>query len=331
MPEKKLILLRTSERSTFRTCRQQWWWGYEDQLSSTQPKKALSFGTMIHEALQGWYKPGKKRGRNPAKAFGEIYEKYLFEGGQPLMMGPKWSPPDAGTLGVSMMEEYVRHYGRDERYRIIQPEQSFQLDVHHPKTGKYLFTYVSQMDAVIQDLNTGEYGLFEHKTSSSTDPFGAPLTLDEQASSYWTFGYMWLKASGKIPADMELEFMLYNFMRKALPDRRPEDEQGRKLNKDGSVSKNQPAEYFRREKVYRGDAERRACYRRAVQDFREMEMVRNGKLKVVKTFGKHCGFCQFKDMCEVHETGSDWKAMRDNLFTKWDPYEDHEGDLADAG
>jgi hypothetical protein len=28
-------------------------------------------------------------------------------------------------------------------------------------------------------------------------------------------------------------------------------------------------------------------------------------------------------MCEINEIGSDWKAMRDTMYTTWDPYEDH--------
>jgi len=236
---------------------------------------------------------------------------------------------DPLLFGVDILEHYIDTYGKDARYKIIKPEQAFQLDIHHPRNGRYLFTYVSQMDAVVQDLNTGKLGLFEHKTSASTSPFGAPLTLDEQANSYWTFGTMWLHATGQLKPDQDLDFMLYNFIRKAMRDTRPKNSEGLHLNKDGSVSKKQPAPFFRRETVMRGQPEREVVFRRTLNEFREMQMVREGKLAVYKNPGKHCGFCPFRDPCEVHEVGSDYQAILDNMYTQWNPYAEHEDRVED--
>ena len=325
-----MIMIRTSERTTFKECRQKWWWAYVDQLTSKRaPGTALRFGTLVHQALAAYYRPGRKRGPLPADTYLALYLAQRAQG-MPEMVVRKDEEEDAPgfidpiDFGIGILEHYVQTYGKDERYEILQPEQAFQLDIHHPDTGKYLFTYVSEMDAVVRDLQTRKIGLFEHKTSATLEPFGAPLTLDEQASAYWTFGTMWLKATGKIKKTEDLDFMLYNFLRKALPDPRPKNEEGLAMNKNGTVSKRQPGPYFRREQVMRGQYEREIVFRRALNEFREMQMTRKGRLAVYKSPGRHCGFCEFRDMCEVHETGSDWEAMRDGLFEHWNPYEAHQ-------
>lgn len=322
------VMVRTSERSTFKECRQRWWWGYNLRLAKAgPPSAALRFGTLVHQALAAYYKPGIRRGPHPATTFSKLYEAELLQGWPQLYLhGDEFDDKavDGGILGPEMLTNYIDLYGKDERYEIIQPEQDFQLDILNPKTGKYLFTYVSEMDAVVKDRMTGKLGLFEHKTSSSTrmDPFGAPLALDEQGSAYWTFGTMWLHETGQLKPDEDLDFMLYNFLRKASKDLRKTDTEGHALNKDGSISKRQPLPLFRRENVMRGKEEREVVFRRALNEFREMEMVRQGKLAIYKAPGRHCNFCQFRDMCEVHETGSDWEPMLD-MYGEWDPYEIH--------
>lgn len=57
---------------------------------------------------------------------------------------------------------------------------------------------------------------------------------------------------------------------------------------------------------------------------REMRLCRSGKLGVYKNPDRHCGYCEYRDMCEIHESGGDWEAIRDQLFTTWNPYEDHQ-------
>lgn len=330
MPPKQLIPVRTSERVCFKTCRQKWKWAYEDRLKPVRERPALRFGTLVHGALREFYKPGKKRGPHPAKTFERLYRAELVAGKPELTMreaGERTEAIDALELGTTMLHGYVDEYGADDRYEVIAPEQSFQLDIMSPRNGAYLFTYVSQIDAVVRDCVTQRLGYLEHKTSDDLQPFGAPLTLDEQAGAYWTFGTMWLQATGVLPEGEDLDFMVFNFLRKALPDSRPRDAEGRALNQNGTVSKRQPLPLFRRELVMRGDEERREVFRRALNEFTEMKMVRQGRLAVYKNPGRHCLWCEFRDMCEVHETGSDWRAIRDQLFTTWDPYEDHEGEL----
>lgn len=111
------------------------------------------------------------------------------------------------------------------------------------------------------------------------------------------------------------------------PSSRCHVRKGQSLNKDGSVSKLQPAPLFRREEVRRSEAERANLIRRARQEARDIRKAREGKLALYKNPGEHCNWCQFRDMCEVHESASDWRALRGALFTEWSPYEAHDAEV----
>jgi len=316
------MIVRTSELSSYRQCRQQWAWAYLDNLESQAPKSALQFGTLIHEALEIFYPPGKKRGGHPARIWRKVWKKFIDEGGQPFLVGKV----EAEEMGLAMLRGYWELYGKDDQYEVIAPEQTFQIDIFDDD-GEYLCTYTGTVDAVIRDLHTGKIGMFEHKTGATLEPFGAPLIMDEQAGAYWTFGAMYLASIGVIDSPEDLDFVLYNRLRKAMPSTKPRDDEGRILNKDGSVSKNQPAPYFKREYTWRTNDDRLSVYERVQSIAKEIKLVKDGKLNIYKNPGKHCGFCQYRDMCEVHETRSDWESVRDGTMKKWDPYGDHRDNL----
>lgn len=356
------VFIRNSEQSCFKNCRQQWWWAYVECLRAKRASSPLSFGDLIHRALAVYYKPGIKRGPHPAKVFTKIYAEHLSSGLEPVLVKIGGNRVDASELGPHMLENYIDEYGDDRRYEVIAPEQTFQVDVHHPKTGKYMFTVVGTGDAVVRDRKTRKLGMLEHKTGAGLDPFGAPLPLDEQAGTYWTFFPIFLRAQGVLAEDEDLDFILYNRLRKAFKDERPRNAEGHYLNKPhkadltawlddhrqvyrkaakmdelmeliakkgqdplllGAPSENQGQPLFKREMTFRSPEDRRRIFERYAHEAREMRYVREGKLGVYKNPDRHCGWCEFRDMCEVHETGSDWKAIRSEMFTTWEPYADH--------
>jgi hypothetical protein len=96
----------------------------------------------------------------------------------------------------------------------------------------------------------------------------------------------------------------------------------------GEVSKVQPGPLFYRAPVYRNAAEGDKVHERVLEQMREMQMARRGKLAIYKTPGHiHSGMCQmcgFKDICELHESGADWEGMRDATMAEWYPYAEHE-------
>ena len=360
----QIVLLRTSERSTYKRCRQAWDWAYNEWLRSRSLGRALRFGDLVHQALAIYYPPGKERGPHPAETFRTLYLGQLEELGRMTMDSEEDGKVDAEDLGVAMMNNYVTEYGLDERWEIIQPEMPMAIDIRDHR-GRYMVTYVMRGDAVIRDRSRKKrtLGLFEHKTSGSAEKSGTPLALDEQGGTYWALMPDWLKQSGHLPKKAEFDFILYNILRKGAPDDRPVNELGQKLNKPtkealwaaveeyqdhglkksgkmedmtaflesqgvdvpqlGEPSKNQPAPFFHREFIYRSDGDKATQLGRIRAEVREMQMARNGELAIIKAPAEHCKWCDFRDMCEVHETGSDWESMKDGLFVVQDPYADY--------
>jgi hypothetical protein len=324
------VFVRTSERKSYKTCRQQWWWSFVDRLEAVRTKPALRFGDLVHRALAPWYCPGRKRGPHPAKTFVTLYDEQIEEGQRKFNIriedDEDWA--DARDLGVAMLENYVSHYGKEDLIRVVSAEFPFQHDVFD-KYGRYLCTYVGIFDLVFEDLGTSQIGLMETKTAAQISTLHLPI--DEQAGSYWAFAPEVLQERGIIEAGRDIDFILYNFLRKAKPDERPRNEEGLCLNRDGTVSKRQPSPYFYRQRVYRDEHDREELMRRVRAEAWEMQKVKAGKLPVYKNPGgtwpnQQCNGCEFLDMCQLHETGSDWEELRRLTMKTWDPYEEHRDD-----
>lgn len=334
-------LVRTSERSSFNRCRWAWQHDFPGGLTPIHDAPALRFGTLIHAALEARYPKGKRRGPKPAPIFEQLYEEELREAYKIGFRDDDGKWQDAAEVGVSMLEGYVREYGKDEEWEVIASELTFQVPMFLNEDGtttpwkgdRYQYTYVGTMDGVWRNRMDGAVLINDYKTTSG-DPVQEARgkhSLDEQATAYWTWGVDFLIENGVLPPrDVErLHGMLYTFLKKAKADDRPENADGLKLNRDGSVSKQQPAPRFHRELVYRSEAEREKARVRASQEVREMEMVVNGELPARKSPGTgypsmQCKACAFRDMCELDEMDQDWEAMRDATMKKWDPYAAHE-------
>lgn len=225
---RELILLRTSERSQFKTCKFAWDVTYNQRLKPKVEKPALRFGSLIHKALELRYPPGVRRGPHPAKTFEKLYEEELDNAISEFGFKDEdgeWH--NAREMGVDMMNHFVDHYGSDKRWKVIASEQTFQLPIR--KTKKYELVYVGTFDGVWQDRDTGEIWLTDWKTAKSIST--KHLTLDEQAGAYWAFGPEWLRQQGILKPKMKLSGILYTFLRKATKDPRPTNEEGIFLNK----------------------------------------------------------------------------------------------------
>lgn len=339
-------LLRNSERGSFKRCEFQWYWNFVELLKPDEDAKALRFGDLVHQALAKYYKKGTKRGPHPARTFKKLYEAQWEELGKMNMRADddqKWL--DAGDLGHDMLTAYVEKYkDRDASFKILSTEQTFQLPVTITRKdikNKFLLdlciranilplriVVVGTVDGLANDLtkDPDDVFFFEHKTAKAIDLAGLPM--DEQAGTYWTYAPRWFWRQGLLKEGLYPTHILYNFLRKAMQDTRPENELGQKLNQDGSVSKKQPSKYFERQPIYRDHADRVNMHNRLVQEAVRMELVRRGILDPLKNpgplYNPNCRGCPFRDPCELHETGADFEPMIASLYHKWDPYDAHE-------
>ena len=272
---------------------------------------------------------------------------------------------DAKTLGEAMLTGYVALYQGDPGWEVIEPEYAFSVLVGVPPVVNLVGTF----DGVIRDHGDGgKIKLMEHKTAAAIST--GHLALDEQAGTYWAVATHELRTQGRIGPRESLYGIEYNFLRKGMPDERPVDAQGFATNqpqkKDyvaalvgvgawteknllkqtngvlagiaadnrievlGERSKKQPAPLFLRQTVRRTAASRRIQLQRIQDDVEHMNAVRSGELPVTKTPTKECSFCDFREMCELHEEGGDWQYYKRFAYTTQDPYADHRPDAVSS-
>lgn len=338
MKDVSVPIVRTSERSDFMRCEQKWQWAYVDRLRGRVSRAPLVFGDLIHRSLAEYYLPETsnrrsskekpKRGAHPCKTFEKIYRAEDHDFG----WGDSDHYVDAFDLGMEMLTNYIDEYGLDSNLYIIAPEMPFQVPIYGSPSGKkqVIAYYVGTLDALMRYLPTGQYGFLETKTAKTISK--THLGFDEQAGSYWTYGPQFLRHRGYLRRDEDIDFIMYNFLRKGFSDKRPENENGQKLNKDGTISKTQPSPLFGRHVVRRAMHERRMLHQRVTQQIIEMDKIRVGKREPIKSILNGCvGMysCQFREMCELQETGDDWEGYRDATMDTWEPYEIH--DRSDDG
>jgi len=92
----------------------------------------------------------------------------------------------------------------------------------------------------------------------------------------------------------------------------------------GERSKAQPAPLYLRHFVPRTRAEQLSQLKRIQDDLVVMEKARRGELPITKTTHWSCErFCNFYDICTLHEASGNWKDLRNIAYTTEDPYAAH--------
>lgn len=321
MPD-SLPEIRTSERKLFRRCPQAWYWGYRLGLRPKgEESDALWLGTGVHLALAEWYLPGRERGLHPAQTFSiwagdsirEMQANYA-ERDREWYDQPKFV--DGRELGIAMLEEYIDHYGQDDDWDILHIEQSFTVLVVAAK--EHIANFHGTFDGVVRDLSDGRVYLLEHKTAAQIQT--SFLALDDQAGGYLAVANAILRKEGHLKGSERIAGIIYNYLRKSLPDPRPENAQGQKLNLDGSISKKQPAPAFLRETIERAPGEDKRQMERLAAEVEVMQAMRRGEIPIYKNTTRDCTWCTFFDMCKIHEQGRDWRAFAQSEYTIQDPY-----------
>lgn len=229
MPKKQVILLRTSERTAYKRCRFAWDVTYNQRLRPAVSAPPLRFGTLIHKAMELRYPPGLKRGPLPAETFEKAYAAELKDATKMGFRDENDVWHDAAALGVDMLEHYVEEYGRDDEWKVIASELTFQVTVL--ETDRFKVVYVGILDAVWQHRVTKEIWIRDWKTAKSVpENHGGHLTLDEQPGSYWAYGPDFLRATGVLKPNQQLQGIDFFYMRKAMRDTRARNNDGHCLN-----------------------------------------------------------------------------------------------------
>jgi hypothetical protein len=285
---------------------------------------ALWFGIGVHLALAQWYGKGYKRGVHPADAF-ELWadgeERYIraayASGDKEWYDEPKFE--EARELGIAMLEGYVERYGKDLNWNVLAIEHPFRVNV--TRKGKPVAVFASTWDGVYQDRDDGEIYLMEHKTAGQINL--AYLELDDQAGAYWAVATAVCQQRGWLKPGQKIAGIMYNFLRKSMPDDRPRNAEGAYLNQDGTVSKRQPPDKFVRHLVERAPSELKSQMERLADQVTVMNGMRDGTIPVTKNTSRDCTWCQFFEMCKLHERGGQaWREFAKSQFRAQDPYYD---------
>lgn len=289
---------------------------------------ALWFGTGIHLALAEWYIPGFERGVDPRETWdkfcGDSVASVCQYGGVTGEGPDEWT--DAKSLGNIMLTHYLDTYGDDPYWEVLAPEQTFRALIPDPDDPqKAIVDYRGTFDGVIRDhLNGGKLKLVDHKTTAQSGPsISNYLALDDQASSYIAVATHSLREAGMIKDGESITGIEYNFLTKRKPDPRPRNDEGKYLNKNGSVSKLQPYSTLLRSFITRTKVERVRQLKHIQNEAKVMDLFRRGVLQPTKTPSKDCAYCPFFDMCQIDEAGGDTKAFKRAVFNRVDPYADH--------
>lgn len=342
--ENAIPLLRNSERYSFKRCQTQWHWSWNLGLVPLQTKQdARWFGTGIHLALAEYYTSpdgnGFNRGRNPL----ETWEEYCV-GHNAILKAGDWYDDEAEyefvqaqELGKVMLQEYLKMYGKDSHWEVLMPETRFEANIPFTPNqitrdvpeilgihGKNITKIVGTFDMPVRDHSFPKPRIMvvDHKTTNKRENT-KHLMKDDQAGTYIAVGTGYLRHKGLIGPKEAIDGMIFNYLRKAKPPDKPRNADGQVLNKDGSVSKVQPAPLFWREQVMRGKTNRLRQIQRIAEDAEQIARLRNGSLPLLKSPGEHCNWCDFSDLCDIDENDDDFDGFVESVFLRQDQYADH--------
>lgn len=363
-------LLRNSERQDFKRC--PWYWQetwLKGRSTSRVPTWAW-FGSAIHSALEVRYPPGVKRGSTA-----DVLQAFIDAVGQntariwqdnPDAIIDEEEMVDAIDLGKAMLIGYIQHFGKDSEWEVIHTEQPFQIDVPHPYIkGKTIVIFAGTWDALWRNRISKKFWLVDHKTRRSFPKNWDFYNLNDQAGSYLWVAPEVLRYLGVFGKKDQIEGLIFNALKKHMPDTRPRNADGLATNKPqkahyeaalsaagvaspsrttiaelyslataagitvfGDVSAVQPGELFHRSEIHREPEERVKQAHRVQMEALWMEQVRKGALEAVKIITEDCVRCQLFEYCEADEMSKeDGKEIRKMLLQKRDHYADHRDNM----
>lgn len=363
-------LIRTSERGDFKSCQFYWYHHWQRGLTGRSVPTWAWFGTAVHRALEVRYPNGLKRAglADVLDAFDEAAED---ETGRVWEKGGELDDEevhDAKLLGREMLKGYVKHYGLDQRWHVLHTEQPFQIDVRHPETGRLIAVYCGTWDLFVWDTVDKVYRLVDHKTRAQFKQDWTFFDLNDQGGSYLWVAPEVLRHMGLLGKNDYIDGIVFNMLRKAMPQPTAEDgirynlpkrkhyEQAlagvpglvvpqkitlpklEALAKEhalvvrGDARASQPSPLFARYQTNRGIEQRVNQGRKVVAEARHMDLVRRGRLPLLKHPTEDCVRCPLFDFCQLDELDpQEAEAYAATMLVQRDPYADHREAMQDNG
>lgn len=159
---------------------------------------------------------------------GESVEVYEVRGLIELLPDPNMEEFELHKeLGIGMLSYYKEYAEANDNFAVIVEEHTFSVPIYgpdgnileaiDPRDGRNKQVHLrGTQDAIIQDLENGQFGILEHKSAIAIgEEYHKKLEQDEQCTTYMVAGEIEAKLH-----DLEYEkidFTLYNALRKAFP------------------------------------------------------------------------------------------------------------------
>jgi hypothetical protein len=329
-------LIRPSERSDFLECQWKWWMSWVQGYTSQRVPTWAWFGTALHFALEVRYPVGRRRG-HPTDVLDAFEVAVGNEKRRVWTVGGELDEEevvDGLELGKAMLTGYMRHYGADRHWQVVHSEQTFQIDVPNPasRSEQIIATMCGTWDLVIWDLVDKCYRVVDHKSRKTFPKLWTFYDINFQGGTYLWVAPEVLRHKGIFKKGDVLDGIIFNCLKKKMPDERPRDLKGQALNKDGTISKRQPAELFYRHTSRRSPQERVTQAKHVIAEAYVMHKIRQGKLSILKHPTEQCPSCPFFDPCQLDESDPEAAAyMARTLYVKRDPYASHREAMSRGG
>jgi len=325
------LFIRSHEIMNYKRCPKMWYWKWRMGLVPKEKSfGALDLGTWIHDAFAHWYSNSGKRRTMAGLVW--CFDHFALKA---IDSAPSNTPQhvidkaqEIYKLGRAMITAYANHYQGDKDWKIIGAEIPLEIEITD-QHGRSAGMYRMKLDLVVESRSTGKVWIVEHKTAKAIRT--EHLTIDGQARPYGALAELAMTRMGILKRGQKVEGILYNFLRKAMPDVREKNAEGLALNKNGTVSARQPTPVFKRHPVKLTSKAKRVALERIRLDVVEIMttrfMLQKAKDKeqmaarLAKTSHWSCPkFCEFFTMCELEEQGGDIRQLRRGMFTRRDPY-----------
>ncbi len=146
------------------------------QPAPRERAEALSFGSVIHNSIELWYRSQESHSRlqDVLAYIDDAFENRVVD----AHVKSQWH------LATAMMCGYANRYALDE-FEIVEVEKEFVGEIRNPDTGRQSQTFriAGKVDAIVR-CHDGLY-LLEHKTAATVDAnYLDKLWTDTQIALY---------------------------------------------------------------------------------------------------------------------------------------------------
>lgn len=287
----------------------------------------------------------------------QVYE-YRVKGLREMLYDPQLEEfEEHRELGIGMLTYYKEYAAEHDNFDVIAAEHTFSVPVLDDKGNDLLWIdhrdgvekpvhLRGTQDAIIQDRESGKYGILEHKTAVSiSEDYFLKLDKDEQCTTYMYAGER--EAEEFDMPYKKIDFVLYNALRKAYPKpptmlkngmfsmNKAQESTTPRLLKEfieqnalgmivavdpkaqayiDYVERQGSAQFIQRDLVRRNRAEIRSCGSRVYWEV--LDMLDEPKLYPNPTGDWMCLRCPFRAPCIAVDDGSDYETMLDDMFEK---------------